>query len=101
MISFTTPMLQAGVLAALLLLILFSRRHRLPPGPSGNVAGEFTNVSMIEVFEKWRRKYGAWQSAHRRPELPRSDHLCLGQIFSFKLGTKTVIGTVNASYFVN
>lgn len=58
MISFTTPMLQAGVLAALLLLILFSRRHRLPPGPSGNVAGEFTNVSMIEVFEKWRRKYG-------------------------------------------
>jgi hypothetical protein len=53
------PMLQAGVLAALLLLLLLSRRHRLPPGPSGNVAGEFTNVTMPEVFEKWRRKYGA------------------------------------------
>jgi hypothetical protein len=53
------PMLQAGVLAALLLLLLLSRRRRLPPGPSGNVAGEFTNVTMPEVFEKWRRKYGA------------------------------------------
>jgi hypothetical protein len=31
----------------------------------------------------------------------RSDRLCLGQIFSFKLGMTTVIGTVNASYFVN
>jgi hypothetical protein len=63
------PMLQAGVLAALLLLLLISRRHRLPPGPSGNVAGVFTNVTMPEVFEKWRRKYGAWQGAQRRPEL--------------------------------
>jgi hypothetical protein len=59
LISFTSPMIQAGVLAALLLLLLFSRRHRLPPGPSGNVAGEFANVTMAEVFEKWRRKYGA------------------------------------------
>jgi hypothetical protein len=69
MISFTTPMLQVGVLAALLLLLLFSRRHRLPPGPSGNVSGVFTNVTMVEVFEKWRRKYGAWYNAQRRPGL--------------------------------
>ena len=52
-------MFQAGVVAALLLLVLFSRRHRLPPGPPGNVAGEFKNLTMPEVFEKWRRKYGA------------------------------------------
>jgi len=63
-------MLLAGVLAALLLLLLFSRRRRLPPGPSGNVAGEFTNVNMLEVFEKWRRKYGTWQGAQRSPGLP-------------------------------
>jgi hypothetical protein len=50
---------QAGALAALLLLLLFSRRHRLPPGPRGNVAGVFKNVTMPEVFEKWGRKYGA------------------------------------------
>jgi hypothetical protein len=62
-------MLQAGVLAVLLLLLLLSRRYRLPPGPSGSVAGEFTNVNMSEVFEKWRRKYGAWQGAQRRPRL--------------------------------
>lgn len=60
-------MLQAGVLAALLLLLLFLRRHRLPPGPSGNVAGEFTNVTMTEVFEKWRRMYGARQGSQWRP----------------------------------
>jgi hypothetical protein len=58
--SYTAPMFQAGVLAALLLLLLFLRRHHLPPGPPGNVAGEFTNVTMTEVFEKWRRKYGAY-----------------------------------------
>jgi hypothetical protein len=69
MISLTAPMLQVGVLAALLLLLVFLRRHRLPPGPSGNVAGVFTNVAMPEVFEKWRRKYGAWQNAQRRPGL--------------------------------
>ena len=62
-------MLQAGILAALLFLLLFSRRHRLPPGPSGNAAGEFTNVTMAEVFEKWRRKYGAWERAQQRPGL--------------------------------
>ena len=48
-----------GVLAALLLLLLFSRRYHLPPGPPGNVAGEFKNATMPKVFEKWRRKYGA------------------------------------------
>jgi hypothetical protein len=69
--SFATTMFLAGILAALLLLLLFSRRHRLPPGPPGNVAGEFTKSTMPEVFEKWWRKYG--------------------RIFSFKLGTKTVI----------
>jgi hypothetical protein len=50
---------QAGAFAALLLLLLFSRRHRFPPGPHGNVAGEFKNTTMPEVIEKWRRKYGA------------------------------------------
>lgn len=53
--------LQAGVLTltALLLFFLFSRRCHLPPGPHGNVAGEFKNATMPEVFERWRRKYGA------------------------------------------
>jgi hypothetical protein len=31
----------------------------------------------------------------------RSDCLCLGQIFSFKIGTRTVIGTMNTSYSVS
>jgi hypothetical protein len=59
--SSATSTFLAGAIAALLLLLLFSRRHRLrlPPGPSGNVAGEFKNATMPEVFEKWRRKYGA------------------------------------------
>lgn len=51
-------LLQAGVLAALLLFLFFSRRYHLPPGPHGNVAGVFKNATMPEVFEKWRRKYG-------------------------------------------
>jgi hypothetical protein len=92
--SFATTMFQAGVLVALLLLLFFSRRHRLPPGPPGNVAGEFTNLTMPEVFEKWWRKYGAY---HGDPVVfyHLSDHhLYLGRIFSFKLGTKIVIGTV-------
>ena len=29
------------------------------------------------------------------------DHLRLGQIFSFRLGMRTVIGSVNESYFVD
>jgi hypothetical protein len=95
--------LQAGALVALLLLLLFSRRNHLPPGPPGNVAGEFTNAAMAEVFEKWRRKYGAHQVTPTFPVVPyhSPDHLCLGRIFSFKLGTKIVIGTVNISYFVD
>jgi hypothetical protein len=60
-------LLQAGLLAALLLFLVFSRRHRLPPGPPGNVAGEFTNVTMPEVFEKWRRKYGVQHGARWCP----------------------------------
>ena len=63
------PMLQAGVLAALFLLFLFSRRYRLPPGPPGNVAGEFINVTMPEVFEKWRRKYGVQHDAQYCPTI--------------------------------
>ncbi len=51
--------IEAGVFAALFLLLLFSRRHHLPPGPPGNVADEFKNATMPEVLEKWRRKYGA------------------------------------------
>jgi hypothetical protein len=58
-------MFQAVILAALLLLLFFSRRHRLPPGPPGNVAGEFTNLTMPEVFEKWWRKYGAHHETQR------------------------------------
>lgn len=49
----------AGATAALLFLLLFSHRHRLPPGPRGNVTGEFKNATMPEVFEKWRQQYGA------------------------------------------
>ena len=56
---FATPMLQAVFLIILLLLFHYSRRYRLPPGPPGNVTGEFKNATMPEVFEKWRRKYGA------------------------------------------
>ena len=52
-------MLQAVFLVILLLLLHCSRRYHLPPGPPGNVAGEFKNATMPEVFEKWRRKYGA------------------------------------------
>jgi hypothetical protein len=53
-------MLQAALLLIILLvLLLYSRRSYLPPGPPGNVAGEFRNATMPEVFEKWRRKYGA------------------------------------------
>lgn len=58
-ISFVMPMLQVVTLIILLLLFHYSRRYHLPPGPPGNVAGEFKNASMPEVFEKWRRKYGA------------------------------------------
>lgn len=57
--SFTiSAILQAGALAVLILLFVSLRRRRLPPGPRGNVAGEFKNTSMLEVFDKWRRKYG-------------------------------------------
>jgi hypothetical protein len=57
--SFATPMLQAAFPIILLLLLRYSRRYHLPPGPPGNVAGEFKNATMPDVFEKWRRKYGA------------------------------------------
>ena len=55
----------AGAFATLLLILLFSRGHRLPPGPHWNVAGEFRNATMPEVFEKWRRQYGALHSVKR------------------------------------
>jgi hypothetical protein len=55
--SSATLMLQAVLLIVLLLLVRYSRRYHLPPGPPGNVAGEFKNATMPEVFEKWRRKY--------------------------------------------
>ena len=57
--SFTVSMFPAGLVVAILLFV-YSRRYHLPPGPPGNVAGEFTNTPMYEVFEKWRRKYGMW-----------------------------------------
>lgn len=95
--SFSTPMFQAGVFAALFLFLLFSRRHRLPPGPPGNVTGEFKNLTMPEVFEKWRRKYGAQLTTGPSGVISLSDHLCLGSIFSFKLGTRTVVGSLNRS----
>lgn len=56
--SLAASTFQAGAVAALLFFLLFSRQNRLPPGPRGNVAGEFKNATMPEVFEKWRRKYG-------------------------------------------
>ena len=68
----------------------FSRRHCLPPGPPENVHGEFTNVAATEVFLKWKRKYGTQPNA--RGPYHRSDHLCLGQIFSYRLGTRISIG---------
>jgi hypothetical protein len=58
----TIAILQAGALAVLILLFVSLRRYRLPPGPPGNVAGEFKNTSMPEVFDKWRQKYGASNS---------------------------------------
>ena len=61
--SSTIAILQAGAIVVLILLFFSSRRYRLPPGPPGNVAGEFKNMSMPEVFEKWREKYGTWHSA--------------------------------------
>jgi hypothetical protein len=62
--SVDTSILLAGTLAALFLFI-FSRRYRLPPGPPGNVAREFTNASMTEVFGKWRQEYGASHGARQ------------------------------------
>jgi hypothetical protein len=59
-------MLQAILPVVLLLLLLYLRRYHLPPGPPGNVAGEFKNATMPEVFEKWRLKYGAYQLGARR-----------------------------------
>jgi hypothetical protein len=59
--SYTSLTLQAGALAAFVFLLFSSRGYRLPPGPPGNVAGEFTNTPMAVVFEKWRQKYGTWQ----------------------------------------
>jgi hypothetical protein len=56
--SFSVSILSAGLIAAILLLLVSSHQYKLPPGPSGNVAGEFTNASMPEVINKWRRKYG-------------------------------------------
>ena len=63
-------MFQASVLAAaLLLLLLFSRRHRLPLGSPGKADGEFTNVAMPEVFEKWKRKYGEQANGQGCPNI--------------------------------
>ncbi|KAH8990855.1 cytochrome P450 [Lactarius akahatsu] len=61
----------AGVLVILVLLLISSRRYRLPPGPPGNVAVEFTESPMPVLFDKWRKQYGP--------------------IFSFKIGTKLAI----------
>ncbi|KAF8495432.1 cytochrome P450 [Russula emetica] len=45
--SFATPMFQAAVFPIILLLLLYySRRYHLPPGPPGNVAGEFKSLRM-------------------------------------------------------
>ncbi|KAI0298398.1 cytochrome P450 [Multifurca ochricompacta] len=60
-----------GAIALVAILFVSSRKYHLPPGPTGNVAGEFTNAPMYEIFDKWRRKYG--------------------RIFSFKLGTRRVV----------
>src|SRR5579863_5417249 len=64
----TITILQAGALSVLILLFVSSYRYRLPPGPPGNVVGEFKNTSMPEVFDKWRRKYGTSHS------VPDCDH---------------------------
>jgi hypothetical protein len=58
MMSLTVSVLSAGLIAAIILLFVSSRQYNLPPGPPGNMAGEFKNASMPEVINKWRRKYG-------------------------------------------
>ena len=67
--SFTSAILQAGALGVLAVILLFvsRRRYNLPPGPPGNVAGEFRNTSMPEVFDKWRQKYGTWNGSPATP----------------------------------
>ena len=53
--------LLAGFLpvAILALLLISSRRYRrLPPGPPGNVAAEFTKSPMPLLFDRWRKRYG-------------------------------------------
>lgn len=67
--SLTSSILLAGLLAIFVLLSL--RRHRLPPGPPGNVAAEFTKSPMPLLFDSWRKQYGP--------------------IFSFKIGTRLAI----------
>lgn len=67
--TFTSAILQAGALGvlAIILLLVSRRRYNLPPGPPGNVAGEFRNTPMPEVFEKWRQKYGTWNGFPATP----------------------------------
>jgi hypothetical protein len=92
MSSSSTAILQAGAIVVLILLFFPSRRYRLPPGPPGNVVGEFKNMSMPEVFEKWRQKYGTW---HSTPAMVFTGLIMgthKGRIFSFKLGTRLVVG---------
>ena len=63
-----TSAVLAGVLAIFTLLLISSRRYRLPPGPPGNVAAEFTKSPMPLVFERWRKQYGTQQTSSN-PEL--------------------------------
>jgi hypothetical protein len=76
----TRPVLLAGVLATLVLLIIYSRRYRPPPGPPGNVAAEFTKAPMPILFDKWRKQYGTPQTSCSKLDLIllRSDILFQG-----------------------
>src|ERR1700761_4050495 len=75
----TSSVLLAGVLATFVLLLISSRRYRLPPGPPGNVAAEFKKSPMPVLFDRWTKQYGPPQTTSSRPKcdltLLRSDIL--------------------------
>ena len=88
----TSSVLLAGVLATFVLLLISSRRYRLPPGPPGNVAAEFKKSPMPVLFDRWRKQYGTPQSTSNF--ILNAISFFLGPIFSFKVGRRLAIGMV-------
>ncbi|KAH9169387.1 hypothetical protein EDB89DRAFT_1482568 [Lactarius sanguifluus] len=58
MVSDSISTSSAGVLVILVLLLIYSRQYRLPPGPPSNVAVEFAKSPMPVLFDRWRKQYG-------------------------------------------